>query len=235
MESRVFDVYQIISPLERELHHDPDIEFKYKPGVDYSEIESKGNALVILPTFTASAYKPDAFYAYFHNTCDTLCLTTQYSDSLNLYDSNKLTAQLLHLLGYYSMTDLEVHQYPHVLNEFDTLILLHNEYVTKTEYDAIQRHSNVIHLFPNSLFAEVYYDKEDDSITLVRGHGYPDPAINNGFDWEFDVTPLEFDIKCNDWNFRNITNGYQLNCYPEQMLFNNYDMLKFIADKSIPT
>ena len=75
--------------------------------------------------------------------------------------------------------------------------MLHNEYVTRTMFDAITNHPNVLYLYPNALYAEIEVDYIDETITLIRGHNYPEPEITNGFDWEFDNThPYEFDSEC---------------------------------------
>ena len=137
---------------------------------------------------------------------------------------------LLTYLGYPSITDIELDQNPQILQDYNKVILLHNEYVTKNEFDSITNHPKVIYLYPNALYAEVEYDKIANSFTLIRGHGYPE-GIDNGFDWEFDNThPFEYDRSCKDWKFYEIPNGIMLNCFPEQILFNNLDILKKIKE-----
>jgi len=75
----------------------------------------------------------------------------------------------------------------------------------------------------------VEHDEENDTITLIRGHGYPDTNIENGFEWEFDNThPYEFDTKCLNWEFYEIDNGFMLNCYPEWLIITESDLLKKI-------
>ena len=97
--------------------------------------------------------------------------------------------------------------------------MLHNEYVTRAMFDAITSHPNVIYLYPNALYAEIEVDYNDSTITLIRGHNYPDPEIKNGFDWEFDNThPYEYDYQCLNMEFYKTDDGWMTNCYPE-MLF----------------
>jgi len=106
---------------------------------------------------------------------------------------------------------------------------LHNEYVTQKEFNAITSHPKVIYLYPNALFAEVTIDYDSETITLVRGHGYQ--GVDNAFDWEFENTnPDEFDTECKNWKFNKISNGIQLNCYPENVLYKEIALLKSIKD-----
>ena len=108
---------------------------------------------------------------------------------------------------------------------------MHNEYVTKKEFDAITNHLNVIYLYPNALYAEVESDYEKNIITLKRGHNYPEPSISNGFDWEFDNSHMEYDIMCNKWEFYPISNGWMLNCYPDASpLMDNQEFFKKLKE-----
>ena len=59
----------------------------------------------------------------------------------------------------------------------------------------------------------------DETITLIRGHNYPEPEIKNGFDWKFENThPYEFDNTCVNMEFYKIENGWMLNCYPDVLM-----------------
>ncbi len=72
---------------------------------------------------------------------------------------------------------------------------------------------------------------EENTITLVKGHGFPEEEIKNGYDWEFDNThPFEFDIECKNWEFYEITNGCMLNCYPELLIFQNEELLRKLKE-----
>ena len=85
------------------------------------------------------------------------------------------------------------------------IIVLHNEYVSKIMFDALTSHKNVIFLYPNALYAEIDVDITNNEITLIRGHGYPESTIVNGFDWENENThPYEYDSECNNWEFYKI-------------------------------
>ena len=112
--------------------------------------------------------------------------------------------------------------------------MLHNEYVTKKQFDAITTHPHVIYLYPNALYAEIDVDYAKNTITLIQGHGYPTSDIDNGFNWEFENTrPFEFDNACQNWNFYEIDNGYQLNCYPEYVIFQDQKLLEEIKELSL--
>jgi len=184
----------------------------------------------VIPIFTISAYAEPGFYTYYRGECDLSCLSIpiRYDKPPNALSSDS-GIKILRLLGYPYITDIEVDKNPGILDQYDKVILLHNEYVTRNEFDAITNHPNVIYLYPNALYAEVKVNYENDTISLVRGHGYPDPNIANGFDWEFDNThPYEYDRDCKDWEFYEIKNGWMLNCYPENILHRDESLLKMI-------
>jgi len=135
---------------------------------------------------------------------------------------------LLRILSNYSTN-------PSILQQYDKVIMLHNEYVTRAMFDAITNHPNVIYLYPNALYAEIEVDYIDETITLIRGHNYPEPEITNGFDWKFDNThPYEYDKICANMEFYKIENGWMTNCYPENFFLEEhiglFNLLKTIKD-----
>ena len=137
------------------------------------------------------------------------------------------------MLGYLSISDIDVDKNPDILRQFDKVIMLHNEYVTRAMFDAITNHPKVLYLYPNALYAEIEVDYTNETITLIRGHNYPEQEITNGFDWEFDNThPYEYDTECLEMQFYKINNGWMTNCYPESVFLNAplglTDMLKII-------
>nr|AIF22823.1 hypothetical protein [uncultured marine thaumarchaeote SAT1000_10_G09] len=79
--------------------------------------------LVIIPTFTASAYAPFGFYDYYNERCGEECLTTKIisEDKLD-YKSSANGVKILNLLGYDSITDLELHKNPNILNDYKKLL-----------------------------------------------------------------------------------------------------------------
>lgn len=201
----------------------------------YSEIKPSkklGNkTAVIYPLFTAAAYANDGFYEYYKGKCDKSCLTVSIKNNhLPRFESSGNALQILKLLGYKIITDVDVDKKPQILKNYDKIILLHNEYVTKKEFNAITSHPNVVYLYPNALYAEVKSDYTTNTITLIRGHNYPKSEIRNGFDWKFDNSNLEYDTKCAKMNFVKISNGWMLNCYPESAIHASKVLLKTIRD-----
>ena len=174
-------------------------------------------AAVVYPSFTSSAYVEPGFYTYFRGECDD-CTTTKFAPSTLSYTSSGVGHQALTLLGYTSLTDIEIDKNPDILKQFDKIIMLHNEYVTRTMFNAITSHPNVVYLYPNALYAEIEVDYVEQTMTLIRGHNYPEKEITNGFDWEFDNThPAEYDSECATMQIYKITNGWMTNCYPENV------------------
>lgn len=194
-----------LSELYKKLQYDENLEKKI---------------VIVMPTLTAIAYSEPGFYTYYRGECDTSCLTIPltYLPFLN-FQSSSTTVQVFDLLGYERISDIEIDVNPDILKKYDKVVLLHSEYVTKKMFDVITNHPNVIYLFPNALYAEIEINYDENSIKLIRGHGYPDQSISNGFDWQYDNThPYEFDTDCKDWEFYEIDNGYMLNCYPENFI-----------------
>jgi len=183
--------------------------------------------VVIYPLFTARAYAEPGFYTYFRGDCDESCITDlSFNYAGGTYNSSIDTAQILHAMGYNMITDIDVDINPEILKNYKKIILLHNEYVTKKMFNAIVDHPNVIFLFPNALYAEIDVNYDDNTMSLIRGHDYP-PGIKNGFDYEIEERfhEYEYDANCLEWKFIKIKNGHHLNCYPENILNKNFDIL----------
>ena len=192
------------------------------------------NTVVVYPYFTSVAYAEPGFYTYYRGECDD-CTTTKFAPPTVLYTSSGIGHQALTMLGYPTITDADIDRSPSILQQFDKVIMLHNEYVTRTVFDAVTNHPNVIYLYPNALYAEIEVNYLDETITLIRGHNYPESEITNGFDWEFDNThPYEFDSMCQSLQFYKIKNGWMTNCYPENLFLRDsqqlFDVLKTIKD-----
>jgi hypothetical protein len=175
------------------------------------------NAVVVYPYFTYAAYNPLGFYDYYRGYCDD-CTTAKFAQPISKYTSSGKGHQTLTLLGYSSITDVEIDKDPSILQQFDKVIMLHNEYVTRPMFDAITSHPNVIYLYPNALYAEIEVNYTDETITLIRGHNYPEEEISNGFDWPFDNThPYEYDDTCLSMEFYKVSDGWMTTCYPENL------------------
>ncbi|MEX2192939.1 MAG: hypothetical protein WD717_06125 [Nitrosarchaeum sp.] len=193
--------------------------------------ESDENTIVIFPIFTAAAYNEPGFYTYYRGECNEECLTIEIQEE---YTSNFTSSgngyQVLKLLEYTIISDIDVDQNPEILKKYDKVILLHNEYVTQKEFDAITNHPNVLYLYPNALYAKIEYNESTNTITLVRGHNFPESNITNGFDWKFDNSPLEYNTNCEEMGFDRIDNGWMLNCYPERAIHQSKVLLEMIKE-----
>jgi hypothetical protein len=186
----------------------------------------------VYPSFTQAAYGPSGFYDYYHGKCDTSCLTVKIPDKVIGYQSSSIAgAWALKLLNFSYIKDEDIDKNPDILKQYKRVILMHSEYVTKTEFDAITGHPDVVFLYPNALYAEVKANYTSNTITLVRGHGYPYPNIRNGFDWKYDNSKYEYDVQCNDWNFYKRENYSLLNCYPEYKILYDSQLLRSLQLK----
>jgi len=216
----------------------PDDDIRLKQGLDYvdgvrvefneSIFESAinqlkpnddDNSVVIYPIWTSAAYHEPGFYTYFRGDCDESCITDiSFENAIFEFTSSGLATQILYHAGYDFLTEIDVDKNPELLENYDTIILLHNEYVTKKVFDAISSHPNLLFLFPNALYAEIEVDYETNTMTLIRGHQYPPPEKPaNGFDYDVEIEfhHYEYDSECLEWEFIEIENGFHLNCYPD--------------------
>ena len=210
-------------------------EIKLKPKLSslYSDLATRNDTVFVYPSFTQSAYDKGCFYDYYNKKCDSSCLTVPIQDKINGFQSSSIIgAWVLKLLDYPYVKDQDIDKNPDILKKYKRVIVLHNEYVTKKEFDAITGHTNVIYLYPNALYGEVKANYDDNTITLVRGHGYPDSTIKNGFGWIDDNSHYEYDVDCSDWYFyKTERNNTMLNCYPEFKILNAEQLIRSLHDK----
>ena len=179
-------------------------------------LQPSDRVTVVYPILTQAAYGANGFYSYYAKKCDTKCLTVPIPSTIaGTYSSSSKAMSILTLLNYSHITDIDIDKNPNILKKYDKVIMLHNEYVTQKEFDAITHHPNVVYLYPNALYAKVSVDYDKNTFTLIRGHGYPNVSIKNGFDWKNDNSKYEYDFYCDNWGFNRIPNGTMLNCYPE--------------------
>ena len=190
------------------------------------------DTVFVYPSFTQSAYDKGGFYDYYNKKCDSRCLTIPIQDKINGFQSSSIVgAWVLKLLDYPYVKDQDIDKNPDILKKYKRVIVLHNEYVTKKEFDAITSHSDVVFLYPNALYAEVKANYDDNTITLVRGHGYPDSTIKNGFNWIDDNSKYEYNVECNGGYFYKAENYSMLNCYPEYKILGAEQLLRSLHDK----
>ena len=191
------------------------------------EILDEG-VLLIYPKMTEIAYAKDSFYDYYFGRCDEKCLTKSL-------DTKSPVRYVLGKNGF----DILAHNYNYVddlhldsvnLRNYHTIILFHNEYVTQSVFDKITSFTNVIYLYPNALYVLVDVDYHQKTMKLIKGHGYPLPELGNGFNWKDDNSRQEIDCKVGEWKFNKVSNGIQLNCYPEHTIHNNTGLQNFIHE-----
>lgn len=195
-----------------------------------SEYEPHGRSLVIIPLLTANAYDAGGFYDYYSGSCDTSCLSIHLHDVDLAEQSSAGTVNTLAKLGYEFTNDYHLDLFlrtdPAYLERYQKVIVLHSEYVTYEIYGALQAHPKVVYLSPNAMYGRVTIS-ENNVMVLVEGHGYG--GKYNGFGWPYENTPEEYDKSCDNWRFRTIHNGWQLNCNPELTIRGNLDLLKELA------
>ena len=185
---------------------------------DYESLHSTTNTVVVYPIFTQSAYEWKGIHDYYAGYCDS-CLSTPIQEYYEkTFASSGNGYRILEFLGYEVIDDIDIDKNPAILEKYDKVILLHNEFVTRAEFEAITQHPNVIYLYPHALTSEIQADYSTNTISLIRGPGFPDENVVNGFDWEFDNSEFFDDWSCVNWKFYEINNGYMLNCYPETEL-----------------
>lgn len=226
----IFILIQPTVNYEEQLNNRPQtmIETKYFQNL---ELKPTDTSVVIYPLFTQGAYEWGGFHDFLTGRCDD-CLTIKIPTFFEkFYSSSGNGYAVLELLGYNVITDLDVTKNPSILKNYDKVILLHNEFVTYEEFQAIIAHPKVIYLYPGALSSQVKIDANHTKMTLLKSNGYPDPDISNAFEWENDNTKFFYDDTCDDWHFYKVTNGYMLNCYPEFFIIQDgYELLKKLRD-----
>jgi hypothetical protein len=137
--------------------------------------------------------------------------------------------------GVTKMTDVDVHQgkifQTDGKNAYDVLFLFHNEYETQSEYNNLKKFvsngGTIVFTEANVLFAEVSYNKVNDSITLVKGHYWKfdgngaTPSVSERWldenrEWAgsnfFDVpSNLRVDFRNNPFNYTHTEEQYVTN------------------------
>ncbi len=162
---------------------------------------------LVKPTFTDAAYN-NKFYPFFVKYTH-VSSNINVTKDLNLLNSKVSNRQggtqhnvfaLVHLIKEINglsnqtqvkvITDTEVDKGKifdnlHQLNLFDILILGHQEYVTQQEYSNLKQFvsngGKMIVLDANVFYAEVKYFGNNNTISLVKGHGW---AYNGKTAWK---------------------------------------------------
>lgn len=182
-----------------------------KPSTFKDAIHPKGsdrkiNIGFVDPTFTTAAYH-DSFYVFYtlyeniptgKNVTTSLNLLTSkvasqtressYSAFAMLYLSKNIKS-LIPKSSIVVLTDSDVDA-DNIFtmtrsNKYDVLIMGHQEYVTQQEYDNLRQFvadgGRMIILDSNIFYAEVKYNKNTQTITLLKGHGW---AFNGRSAWK---------------------------------------------------
>ena len=184
----------------------------------YSYLRNTDNSTIaVYPSFTRTSYALGGLAYNYLGDCENCIASRIIYDDDGAYAEGHTAYQALKILGYDFITDVDIDKNPEILSKYDRVILLHNEYATQNMFDAITSHPNVVYLYPGALSIKTNADYVAEQLLLVRGHGYPDESVKNGFDWEFDNSNLT-DASCLEWEFVRIDNGYMLNCYPESII-----------------
>jgi hypothetical protein len=151
---------------------------------------------VVMPTFTAAAYT-NAFYVFYNKyinvtrginvTTDLSLLSSKVTNEPSMSASGLAMLYLLGNLKWITpdsnvafLTDQDVDAssifQTNGSNAYDDLILGHQEYVTQKEYDNLKQFvgdgGTMIILDGNVFYAEVKYNNNTDTITLVKGHSW---------------------------------------------------------------
>ena len=162
------------------------------------------NIALVEPSFTNAAYD-NSYYIFYRlnaNTSDNQNITKYLNLLTNKVNKSPIIAgstllsvrkNIEWLMPNYNiglLTDVDVHngsiftEDNKLHNKFDVLILGHQEYVTQEEYYNLKRfvaNGGILILpYSNTFYSEVSYDKNNESIRLVKGHGW---AFNGKSAW----------------------------------------------------
>lgn len=203
----------------------------------YTNFDNK--TVVVFPILTEYAYSKHGFYEYYNKTCGTSCLTVTISRNGSNYEKLKTDVNsvywvhpqeetsesafnILTQLNYHWITDIDIDKNPTILNKYTKVILLHNEYVTENEYQALKQKPYVLYLYPNALYAEVKINYQDKTMTLLKGHGYDN--INNAFG-SGTHSGGEYQLHCKNKFWYKLQNGIEFSCYPELDILTDTNLL----------
>lgn len=192
----------------------------------YDELSAPEKTAVIYPILTQTAYAWGGIHDFYLGRCDT-CSEVKIEEYYDpIFSVGAKSFRVLEFLGYSVIDDIDIDKNPEILDNFNSIVLLHNEFVTENEFLAITSHPNVIFMYPGALNSKVKINYEDETMILQRGPSFPDLNIINGFDWKYDNSNISNNTICEEWEFYKIENGHMLNCTPEDIIQNNDKILK---------
>jgi N,N-dimethylformamidase beta subunit-like, C-terminal len=149
------------------------------------------NIAFVDPTFTFAAYDKSFYMFYpmydkrsnkYSNITEDIGLLSSivpqnYEHRVESADVRNHLKWLLPKSNIDRLTDQDVHKgliFTNGTNKYDIIVLSHEEYVTQREYDNFKRfvaNGGILVLLDGNVFyAEVKYDENTNSISLVKGH-----------------------------------------------------------------
>ncbi len=223
------------------------------------------NIALIKPTFTGAAYHKSFYNFYFiysslpshtrkNITSDLNLLSTEVTNqttrSSSAFSIDYLTQHLktsnsnIDVLTDADADNVDSLFFNNGTNKYDIIILGHQEYVTQQEYDNLKHFvlngGTLVLLDGNVFIAEVKYDRDSHTITLVKGHGW---AFNGKSAWR--SVGERWKNETSQWIGSNsfcfscyvtfINNPFQYKHHEEQYLTNPNDivLLNYHASTSI--
>lgn len=192
----------------------------------YAELSAPDKTVIVYPILTQSAYEWGGFHDFYAGYCE-ICTTVKIDEFYTpIFSVGSTSFRILEFLGYDVIDDIDIDKDPTILNNYNSIILLHNEFVTQNEFLAITSHPNVIYLYPGSFNSQVKINYDDKLMILERGPSFPQSNIKSGFDWKYDNSDISENTTCGGWEFYKIDNGYMLNCTPEYLISHSDELLR---------
>ncbi|MGA7977288.1 MAG: N,N-dimethylformamidase beta subunit family domain-containing protein, partial [Nitrososphaeraceae archaeon] len=175
------------------------VPFVTTPSSSLVEDLPKHRVAFVQPSFTAGAYNVGGFYTFYPMYAS---VNLGSSVTTNLRNLTAVIPEVLADEKFYGPLNGQIKQFaPETLvsiirdedvhngyifgsdgrNAYDVLFLLHDEYATPSSYDNFKRFvsngGTIVFLDGNVFYAQVAYNKNMHTVTLVKGH-----------DWEFNGT-----------------------------------------------
>jgi hypothetical protein len=129
-------------------------------------------------------------------------------------------------------------------NKYDILVIGHQEYVTQQEYDNLRQFvshgGTMIILDGNIFYAEVKYDRNTHTITLVKGHGW---AFNGRSAWKSIAERWKYETSqwagsnylCYSCSIIFDNDPFEYKHHEEQYITNPNDVVLFNYNASMPS
>lgn len=165
--------------------------------LNIQNLDPENGVAFVDPSFTYAAYGVGGFYEFYakyHGVSPGNAVTTdldlmtadiQRDSDRSYYEPllQKVKEYIPDGSSVSVISDMDIHTgvifRPDGSNSFKALFLLHDEYIAQQGYDNLKRFVNnggtLVFIDGNTFYAEVSYDSNECTVTLVKGH-----------DWEFD-------------------------------------------------